>query len=185
MMIVFIVAALLTVASGIGVVAFKNPIHSALSLVANLLGVAALFAALDAHFLAAVQIVVYAGAIMVLVLFMLMLLNVKTERRTKRENFLTLLAVLSGLGFVAFVVPLVHDAFLSLPSHAGSAVNSVAGSAGPQGAALEGTVKAIGVKLFTEYMFLFQASGILLMTAIAGAVMLAKRSYGTGKPGLK
>ena len=183
MMIVFIVAALLTVASGIGVVAFKNPIHSALCLVANLLGVAALFAALDAHFLAAVQIIVYAGAIMVLVLFMLMLLNVKTERRTKRENFLTLLAVLSGLGFVAFVVPLVHDAFLSLPSHAGPAVTGPQGAV--QGAALEGTVKAMGVKLFTEYMFLFQASGILLMTAIAGAVMLAKRSYGNGKPGLK
>jgi NADH-quinone oxidoreductase subunit J len=178
MLIVFTLAALLTVASAVGVIAFKNPIHSALSLVANLLGVAALFAALEAHFLAAVQIIVYAGAIMVLVLFMLMLLNVKTERRTKRENFLTLIAVLSGLGFVAFVVPLVHDAFLSLPSH------GLASQGTPQGAGLsavpelQGTVQDIGMKLFTEYMFLFQASGVLLMTAIAGAVMLAKRSYG-------
>ena len=175
MLIVFTLAALLTVASAVGVIAFKNPIHSALSLVANLLGVAALFAALEAHFLAAVQIIVYAGAIMVLVLFMLMLLNVKTERRTKRENFLTLLAVLSGVGFVAFVVPLVHDAFLSLPTLGAASHGVGASSATPE---LQGTVKAIGTKLFTEYMFLFQASGVLLMTAIAGAVMLAKRSYG-------
>ena len=172
MMVVFVIAAVLALVAAVGVVAFKNPIHSALSLVANLLSVAVLFAALDAHFLAATQVVVYAGAIMVLVVFMLMLLNVKTERRTRRENLLTGVAIVAGAGFLIYLVPLVQEAFSGVPHH---------GSAhGPVGAPvpLEGTVKAMGLRLFTDYIFLFQASGVLLMTAIVGAVMLAKRSYG-------
>lgn len=86
--------------------------------------------------------------------------------------------MLSGVGFVAFVVPLVHDAFLTLPS-LGASLGAAQGTGTLSASTeLQGTVKAIGTKLFTEYMFLFQASGVLLMTAIAGAVMLAKRSYG-------
>jgi len=175
MMIVFLFASVLTVVFAVGVVAFKHPIHSALCLVGNLLGVAMLFAALDAHFLAATQIIVYAGAIMVLVLFMLMLLNVKTERRTKRENLLTTVAVLSGFGFLVFVLPRVHEAFSGLPNHVALS--------NPGADPLQGTVEAMGIRLFTEYVFLFQASGVLLMTAIVGAVMLAKRSYGARSSG--
>ena len=74
----YFLSALIIVAS-IGVVVLKNPVYSALSLIATLLGVACVFAIMQAHFLAVVQVIVYAGAIMVLVLFVLMLLNVKSE----------------------------------------------------------------------------------------------------------
>ena len=73
------IISLAAVAAAIGVVAFKNPLYSAFSLIMNLLAVAGLYAVMNAHFLATSQVVVYAGAIMVLVLFVLMLLNLKTE----------------------------------------------------------------------------------------------------------
>ena len=167
MMILFVVVALLAVISGVGVVAFKNPIFCALSLVANLLAIAVTFAMLDAHFLAAVQVIVYAGAIMVLVLFMLMLLNVKAEKQTRSEKAWTVFAVLVGGCFLVFALPLVNEVMGTL------------GKSGPHGGilAMEGTVEAMGLRLFREYGFLFQASGVLLMVAIVGAVMLAKKSY--------
>ncbi len=167
----FAVTALLAIVSAVSVVALKNPIHSALGLVAHLLAISAFFAMMDAHFLAAVQIIVYAGAIVVLVVFMLMLLNLKVESRTKGENVLSVLAIIAGGVFLLVAVPVVREAMDSL---------LVSGSAGAGGTgadmvAVEGTVEAIGRRLFTEYVFLFQASGVLLMAAIVGAVMLAKR----------
>ena len=94
----YIIAPIL-ILSALGVVVFRNPIHSGLALVTNLIGVATLYAALDANFLAVVQIVVYAGAVMVLVLFVLMLINIKEELFNKREKAFVYTAVFFGVFF--------------------------------------------------------------------------------------
>ena len=151
------------VSSAIAVVAFKNPIHSALSLVANLLLVAVIYAALEAHFLAAVQIVVYAGAIMVLVIFVLMLINTKVERVPRGTVFyyimpLTLVIVLAGLAYK----------IISLSTVSGQA---------PWAAKVSGTVANMGALLYTEYVFPFEIASVLILAAIAGGVMLGKRQY--------
>lgn len=155
--------AALIVASGLWVVLARNPIHSALGLVLNLLTVAGIFAQLGAHFLAAAQIIVYAGAIMVLVLFVLMLLNLKVENPKKQSSVLIGLAALSGLGAAWMLVPMLQHSF------AGAYVDA--------GVPVEGTVKAVGLVLFSRYIFPFEIASVLIMAAIVGAVMLAKRRY--------
>lgn len=170
MFVIFAICSIVAVLSAAAVVFFKNPIHCALSLVVNLLMVACFFAMLDAHFLAAAQVIVYAGAIMVLVLFMLMLLNSKVEARTPQQVFYAIIAALFGFGFLAITAPFVQREMGALEKHA----ESIAGSSG---VTVVGSVEAIGRILFVDYVFLFQAAGLLLMTALVGAVMLAKRTY--------
>ncbi|MBN8547954.1 MAG: NADH-quinone oxidoreductase subunit J [Deltaproteobacteria bacterium] len=156
----FFIMALLIIASAIGVVAAKNPIHSALCLVANLLTVAAIFASLDAHFLATVQIIVYAGAIVVLVVFVLMLLNLKVEQPRKVGIPTYVAATITGLLFLAIALPPLNEAFKVFPEPT---------------AGLSGSVQNIGKILYTQYAFPFEAASMLLMAAIIGAVMLAKK----------
>jgi NADH-quinone oxidoreductase subunit J len=165
----FFVFAGLIVASSLGVVAMRNPIHSALNLVVALLSVAGLFAMLEAHFLATVQIIVYAGAIVVLVLFVLMLLNIKVEPLTRREYTYQLLALAAGIVFLTLVVPTILGAFQDFP------VSRVASIGSGRGDLAVGTVKAVGELLYTRYVLTFEAASVLIMVAIAGAVMIGKR----------
>ena len=173
MEILFFLMAAIIVASAIGVVAMKNPMYSALCLILNLVTVAGIFAQLEAHFLAAVQIIVYAGAIMVLVLFVLMLLNIKIEKEERSSALLSLLAVVLGCLFILVVVPVINKAF----------------SVFPEGLPVVGSVKNIGVSLYTDYIFPFEAASLLIMVAIVGAVMLAAKAksgreiVGTLNPG--
>jgi NADH-quinone oxidoreductase subunit J len=160
MEILFFLMSAIIVTSAIGVVALRNPMYSALSLILNLVTVAGIFAQLEAHFLSAVQIIVYAGAIMVLVLFVLMLLNLKVEEQQRPSLYLTMAAVVLGCLFVAMVIPSINDAFKVFPDPAHPVV---------------GTVKNMGEVLYTKYVFPFEAASILIMAAIVGAVMLAKR----------
>ena len=162
MTIAFFIMALIAVVSALAVVLLHNPIYSALALVTNLLCVAAVFALLDAHFLSVVQIIVYAGAIVVLVLFVLMLLNIKLEAARKYSNFYIAAAALAGVAFLATILPLAQQAFSVFPDPNSS---------------LEGTVENMGVSLYTKYVFPFEAASVLIMVAIVGAVMLAKRNY--------
>ena len=160
---IFFLLSVVLIISALGVIALKNPIHCALCLVSNLLMVAVCFAMLEAHFLAAVQVIVYAGAIMVLVLFMLMLLNIKVEKRTTWETILTAMGLVVGMAFLCGFVPYLAESFQGtfkvLPPDSEKAI---------------GTVRAMGRLLFSDYILLFQASGVLLMTAIVGAVMMAR-----------
>lgn len=160
MLIAFYIMAAMVVVSALAVVAMRNPLHSALCLVVNLLTVAALFASLDAHFLATVQIIVYAGAIVVLVLFVLMLLNLKVERPKRMGTPLIVGATLCGLIFLAVLMPLLNDAFKVFPEPSRG---------------VEGTVSNVGKVLYNTYVFPFEAASILIMAALVGAVMLAKR----------
>lgn len=157
----YLISVVLVVAS-IGVVLFKNPIYSALALVANLVSVAALFAMLDAHFLAVVQIVVYAGAIMVLVMFVLMLLNAKIENENRNTALYMVAVLIAGVVFTGLLSSQILTAF---------------DPAGLQQMALvlDGGVAAMGRQLYTRFVFPFEAASVLILVAMVGAVVLAKR----------
>ncbi|NDC36787.1 MAG: NADH-quinone oxidoreductase subunit J [Proteobacteria bacterium] len=168
MMIAFAALAALMTVSALGVVLCSNPIYSAIWLITNLLGVSALFAMLDAHFLAVVQIIVYAGAIMVLFLFVVMLLNLKAEQPKRRSVVYQMLAWGSGIGFAVLLGRVFTSAFK------GTNAIPVMERFVP---AVEGTTKAFGEVLYTRFVFTFEAASLLIIAAILGAVMLAKRRY--------
>ena len=156
----FFVIALLIVSSGIGVVAFRNPVHNALCLFVNLLGVAAIYATLAAHFLAIVQIIVYAGAVVVLVLFVIMLLNLRAESKRHFGVVISVLAILSGAAFLGVSLPLFRDASVVFQN--------------PE-TLISGSANDLGELLFNRYVFDFEMAGMLLLAATVGAVMVAKR----------
>jgi NADH-quinone oxidoreductase subunit J len=168
MMIAYAVLAAILIISAIGVVLCANPIYSAIWLIANLLGVAALFAIMNAHFLAVVQIIVYAGAIMVLFLFVVMLLNLKAEQPKRRSVMYQILVWGSAVGFAALLGRMFMAAFKQ------DGTNPVLELFTPR---VEGTAKAFGEVLYTRYVFTFEAASLLIIAAIIGAVMLAKRRY--------
>jgi NADH-quinone oxidoreductase subunit J len=160
----FVIAAI-GIASAIGVVGFRNPLSSAFSLIVHLLAVAGLYALLGAHFLAVSQVVVYAGAIMVLVLFVLMLLNLKSE--SGRRIGIIRSAITVGIGLVIFLAvsgPMLAQ-FDNLPQ--ATLEHNIKAS--------EGGVKAIGELLYSKYMVQFELSSLVLLVGVVGAVMLAKR----------
>jgi NADH-quinone oxidoreductase subunit J len=161
--VLFTVAALGAALSALMVVWHRNAVLSALFLVLNLGCVAVLFLLLGGEFLAAVQVIVYAGAIMVLFLFVIMLLNPDTPQRRFASG-----PVLTGLTFalaVLFVAALVRGV-LALP-----------GATAPLPAVVEGfgSARSVGGLLFTSYLYPFELTAVLLLVAMVGAVVLAKR----------
>jgi NADH-quinone oxidoreductase subunit J len=167
---VFAAAAVLVVVGAFGVIAFKNPVHSALSLIMTLFGVAVAFVAQQADFLAAVQIIVYAGAIVVLFLFVIMFLGVDNKQHVRVEPLIGQ-RPFAAVGVVFTVGGLIA---LMAESHWVSGVKSVVTS----GTALQsGTanVHQLGTAVFTTYLFAFEATAALLVIAVVGAVLLARR----------
>lgn len=163
-MITFLILAFVMVVGSLGVITLQKPVHAALSLVGTLLTLAVVYVTLQAHFLAAIQVIVYAGAIVVLFLFVIMLLNVEGEDRSVRFGWMRPVAYLAalvaaiGIGYVAFTDP------RQLPAR--DVID----------AALQGgSARAIGDRLFTDFMFAFQLVGVLLLTGILGAVGLVQR----------
>ena len=167
----FILSAL-AVAAAIGVVFNRNPLYSAFCLIVNLLAMAGIYSVLDAHFLAVSQVVVYAGAIMVLVLFVLMLLNLKAESGRKLGIFRPLLAAAIGVSIFSTCFSAVVDNFKDLSIH--TLQENLDRS--------EGTVKAIGEELYSRYLVQFELSSLVLLIGIVGAVMLSKRKQATIGP---
>ena len=165
--VVFAVAATVSLAGAIGVVAARNPVHSALMLVMTLFGVAVLFVALDAHFLAAVQVIVYAGAIVVLFLFVIMLLGVDRAENLRTEP-------LAGQRPAAGVVAVLTVALLALLAVRGAQVSLGARSTtGPAEGGFD-NVGALAEALFTDYVFAFEATSALLVIGVVGAVLMAR-----------
>ena len=146
----------------------KSPVASALWLVNTLFNVAALFVLLDAHFLAAVQVLVYAGAIMVLFLFVIMLLNLgRPGPGDMKGPWGKAVAGIAGLVLIGELIVLrvaVPPVELQLP----------AGVAGAQ-VAEQGAVQAVAMPLFQAYLVPFEIASLMLLAAIVGAVVLAKR----------
>ena len=165
--ILFILFAGLAVGCAVAMVAQRNPLYSAISLVGVFISLAALYVMLAAPFIAAVQVIVYAGAIMVLVVFVIMLLNVEEEaRRRLRLRFLIPAAVLMAAVLIAqaaFVIYFVQTAPITQTLQDPSASDV-------------GLTASIGRGLFTSYLLPFEITSVLLLMAIVGAMTLARRA---------
>jgi NADH-quinone oxidoreductase subunit J len=165
--ILFYLFAALTLVFGIAVVANRNPVASALCLVVSFLGLAALFVGLDAYFIAVIQVLVYAGAVMVLFLFIIMLLDLKAEQRRKIK-----LPAYVGGGFVA--VAFVAQLWLVLQKfQAGQKPFPPLTLA--YGQTSVDDVRNVGTTLFSIYNLPFQVIGALILVATIGVVVLSKR----------
>jgi len=169
-LIVFGVAGLVCLAGAVGVVASKNPVHAALSLVATLFGIAVLFIAQEAHFLAAVQVIVYAGAIVVLFLFVIMFLGVDRadDLRVEPLGGQRIAAGVLGIGVVALVV-----AALASTSFEATGIHSDTGPLPDEGTY---DISLLSEALFTKFVFAFELTSVLLVIAVIGAVVLARRT---------
>jgi len=167
----FLVAGAICVAGALGVVLLRNPVHNALSLVATLFGVAVLFIAQEAYFLAAIQVIVYAGAIVVLFLFVIMLLGVDRAEELERDPFRTrrTAAIIGGAVLLAGSL-----ALLLAAGQRATGARSVTGSLDPD----VSDVERLGRALFTDYVFAFEITALLLTVAVVGAVVLTRRTAG-------
>ncbi len=152
--------------SGLSVIINRNPVASALSLALTMVFLAALFVMLNAFFLAAIQVLVYAGAVMVLFLFIIMMLDVKAEEHT-RLRWLSLLLGLALAVFFSYELALVLRTIpfgavtsASLPQTAGGLIDDT---------------KELGRLLFTKYLLPFQVVGLLLLVATVGVVLLSRK----------
>jgi NADH-quinone oxidoreductase subunit J len=171
--ILFYAMAFVAVCCAVGVVFARTPVGSLLFMVATLASLAGIYVLLEAHFLAAVQIIVYAGAIMVLFLFVIMLLNLGHEYR--RDLVGGVFAVLSFLVVGGLVGVLARQFGMPgvLDTLDGAGAMSIDAALAEHGA-----VGAIAMPLFNDYVVPFEITGILLLVAIVGALALAKRTVG-------
>ena len=167
---IFAVGALIVLAGALGVVTTRSPVYAAMSLVATLFGVAVLFLTLDANFLAAVQVIVYAGAVVVLFLFVIMLLGV--ERLDDLRTDPLVVQRWAGLA-----VSLIVGAGLLFIVLTGTVTGARSATAKQTGNGRD--VYDISKLLFTDYLFAFEITSLLLVIGVVGAVALARRSKGT------
>ncbi|MGB5867938.1 MAG: NADH-quinone oxidoreductase subunit J [Arcobacteraceae bacterium] len=158
----FIALSFLAISGAVAMIVYANPMYSALGVLISMLSVAGIFALLNATFLFLVQIIVYAGAIMTLILFILMFLNIKEEDLPKEPNKFKFIA----LGAVV-MIPLnilILKAVSKLPAKDMLITNSDFGD-----------IKPIGMQLYTNWLVAFELVSILLLVALIGAIVLAKK----------
>ncbi len=173
--ILFWVVAAATVAAAVGVVALRNPVHAALSLLATFLMVAILFVLRGAEFLGAVQVLVYAGGILVLFLFVIMLVNV---RKLRPEG-----VFLPGAAPAAVALAVLLGAAIAF-----SALLRAAPPAGPEGGLVSvegaalGNTQALAWTLYRTYLIPFEVVSVVLLVAMIGAVIFGRREPALGSP---
>jgi len=162
--VLFILFAISAVSGAVSIVLQRRPLYSVLSLVVTLISLAALYVTLQAQFIAAIQVIVYAGAIMVLFVFVIMLLNVKEDLTPDRHRLLRYLAAPVAILLIAEVVTIV------------SSLNSVDGLSKIDSTTVAvGDTASIGHGLFSVYLLPFEVTSILILMALVGAVVLAQR----------
>jgi NADH-quinone oxidoreductase subunit J len=163
----FVLFGAMAIGCAVSVVVQRNPLYSAISLIGVFVSLACLYMTLQAPFIAAVQVIVYAGAIMVLVVFVIMLLNVEEEsRRPLRLRYLLPLGVILAavlIGETMFMLKLGSD-------QARAAVPATVPSTGV------GLTASIGAGLFTEYLLPFEVTSVLILMALVGAITLARQT---------
>lgn len=196
--VVFVICAALALFGAGGVVLARNPVHSALFLVMTLFAIAVLFLNLDAQFLAAVQIIVYAGAIVVLFLFVIMLLGVDQAEDLdvepiagQRPIAIVLGAAVLGLG-IAFVAFSTSGTVTGQPAATAERLDSLTADSQRSSTdlpadAVDGTevvpnIDQLGRVIFTDYVYAFEITALLLTIAVVGAVVLARRAEGDLQP---
>lgn len=164
---IFLLFALLAVASSLVVVVHRNPVYSTMSLVVTLFSVAVLFVLLGAPFIGAIQILVYTGAILVLFLFVIMLLNItREETAVSRQKVQTGGAILGALVFGSLLVLLFWNANRPLDPITENLVD----------------MKALARQMFGEYLLPFEIVGMLLLVAVIGATVAARKPPRPDKP---
>jgi NADH-quinone oxidoreductase subunit J len=157
----FYIFAALTVICGALIILNRNPINSAMFLVLSIASMAGLFVLLHAFFLAAIQVLVYAGAVMVLFLFVIMMLDLKAEQRRKINLF-------GGVTGVISVAAIAYVSFNAVHNHASTDLPAISGG-------VEGGTIALGKLLFTNYLLPFEILSVLLLVAMIGAILLSKK----------
>jgi NADH-quinone oxidoreductase subunit J len=157
----FYIFASLAVASSVAMVMQRNPVAAAMNLVVAMFSLAALFALLEAHFLAVIQILVYAGAVMVLFLFVIMFLNLQAEQLLPGKR--SVLHVI-GVALAIYALLQIRELVTRTPAVTLPPVD-----------ASFGTTEAVGKLLFSDYLLPFELTSVLILAAIVGAVILAKR----------
>ncbi|MCH8558229.1 MAG: NADH-quinone oxidoreductase subunit J [Balneolia bacterium] len=161
----FVFVATFAVGTALAMVLSKNTVNSALFLIMHMLSVSGFYLTLNAQFLAVIQILVYAGAIMVLFLFVIMVLNMdEDEQIVTRVNFKQIFALLITLVVLAQLLYIAGDYSGILPDLSQQEMIAV------------GTVEAIGDELFTTFLLPFEATAVLLTAAVVGAMLLAQRN---------
>lgn len=163
--------AIVTLGSGLSVILMSNPIYSALSLAMTMVGISALFVTLNAYFIAGVQLIVYAGAVMVLFTMVIMLFDLKKDLQAFTRGKMTGALKIASVGLFAGLVVGAITLSASLFTE-GTKSTALAGEG------MEST-KALGTILFSKYVFGFEALGILLLVIAVGAVALARSKGGT------
>ncbi|MXV86800.1 MAG: NADH-quinone oxidoreductase subunit J [Acidimicrobiales bacterium] len=201
--VVFAVAGAACLVGAVGVVLSRNPVHAALMLVMTLFGIAVLFVALQAHFIAAVQVIVYAGAIVVLFLFVIMLLGVDRAAELSlgalpAQRWTAAAFGLGGAAVLVWLVAAVDRIFQGLQSYCTEEADRLgrelpppgsrsvcrplleAGALGsdaePAATGYVTDVSAIARSLFSDYVYAFELTSLLLIVAVIGTVILARRS---------
>ncbi|HEX6167094.1 MAG TPA: NADH-quinone oxidoreductase subunit J [Acidimicrobiales bacterium] len=167
-LVVFVLAAAACLAGALGVVLSENPVHAALSLVGTLFGIAVLFVAQEAHFLAAVQVIVYAGAIVVLFLFVLMLLGVDRVEDLTVEPLVgqRVAAAIVALGILALTAGALASTGYEVTGVAGTIDTAVP------------DVERLGESLFTDHVYAIEITSVLLVIAVVAAILLARAGRG-------
>jgi NADH-quinone oxidoreductase subunit J len=170
-LIVFVVASAMMLVGAVGVVTRRNPVHAALSLVLTLFGVAVHFVSLEAYFLAAVQVIVYAGAIVVLFLFVIMLLGVDKAEDLRTEplvaqRWLAGVAALGMLGLLVVAAARGADVLRTRSEGLDTALEGAFGDA---------NIQQLARSAFGDYVVAFELTSVLLVVAVVGTVMLARK----------
>lgn len=165
-LVVFIICGIFAVLGAIGLIVAREPVHSALSLVLVMIALAVLYLLLGAAFIAAIQILVYAGAIMVLFVFVIMLLNAGVEVRTNISRLARWVGM--PLAFL-FLAEMIYSLFHEYVGRAGMAAG------GTFAAPVPASTEALSMKIFTEFVLPFELTSILILIAILGALVLAKK----------
>jgi NADH-quinone oxidoreductase subunit J len=162
--IVFFVCAILAVVGALTLILAREPIHSALALVLVMVSLAVLYLLLGAEFIAAVQIIVYAGAVMVLFVFVIMLLNAGVEERTDYSKLAKYAGLPLGIFLLLALAYWMFDSFIG---------KQIANGVGGTNASV--STRELSAQLFQKYLFPFEATSILILIAILGALVLAKK----------
>ncbi len=163
--VLFYVFALLTLGGGVFTITRRSAVHSAISLIVSLLGVAGLYLLQQAEFLFAVQIVLYVGGIMVLFLFVIMLVNLDEAAKERQFN---------GQWAIAIAATLAVAAELGYFLYRGKDAFRIADAA-PAAASALGNVEQVADSLFSEYLLPFELASVLLLVAVVGSVVMAKK----------
>ena len=161
-MLFFILVAAISLAAAVGVVTSRMPIHSALFLLTNFVTLAVLYITLDAQFLAAAQVIIYAGGIVILILFVIMLIgSERIEGEAGHRAWTPYVGILLGLLLISSIV----YSFAAQPFAAPPVSTVVQG----------GIPETLGITLFTRYILPFELAAVLLLVALIGALLLARR----------